>query len=51
MIYITGDIHADFSRFKDPALKKLGKQDALIICGDFGFIWNGGVKEKSCSKR
>ena len=46
MIYITGDTHADFSRFKNPALRKLKKNDALIICGDFGFIWNGSAEEK-----
>lgn len=51
MIYITGDIHGDFSRFKDPALKKLGKQDALIICGDFGFIWDGGKQEQKLLKK
>ena len=51
MIYITGDIHADFSRFKDPILKKLKKQDALIICGDFGFIWDGSPKEKKLLKK
>ena len=39
MIYITGDIHGDFSRFKSPLLRKLKKNDALIVCGDFGFIW------------
>ena len=46
MIYITGDTHADFSRFKNPMLRKLKKQDALIICGDFGFIWDGSPKEQ-----
>lgn len=51
MIYITGDTHADFSRFKDPALRKLKKNDALIICGDFGFIWNGSPEEKKLLKK
>ena len=51
MIYITGDTHADFTRFKDPALRKLRKQDALIICGDFGFIWDGSPKEKKLLKK
>lgn len=46
MIYITGDTHGDFSRFKNPMLRKLRKQDALIICGDFGFIWDGGKREQ-----
>lgn len=51
MIYITGDIHADISRFKNPALRKLRKQDALIICGDFGFIWDGSKKEKKLLRK
>ena len=51
MIYITGDIHADFTRFRSPALRKLKKNDALIICGDFGFIWDGSLKEKKLLKK
>ena len=50
MIYITGDIHGDFSRFRSPALKKLRKNDALIVCGDFGFIWDGSEKEQKILK-
>lgn len=51
MILITGDIHGDFTRFKDKRLRKLRKSDALIICGDFGFIWDGSRKEKRILKR
>lgn len=51
MIYITGDVHADITRFKNPALRKLRKNDALIICGDFGFIWDGSPKEKKLLKK
>ena len=51
MILITGDIHGDFNRFKDKRLKKLRKSDALIICGDFGFIWDGSRREKRILKR
>lgn len=40
MIYITGDTHGDLSCLKKPELNKLGEKDYLIICGDFGFIWN-----------
>lgn len=46
MVYVTGDIHGDIDRFRTPAAKKLKKGDTLIICGDFGFIWNG-TKEES----
>ena len=46
MVYITGDTHGDLSFFKSPLLKKLTEDDTLIICGDFGFLWDGGEKEK-----
>lgn len=51
MIYLTGDIHGDLSRFKNKNIKKLKKNDTLIICGDFGFIWNGSKKEKRILKK
>lgn len=50
MILITGDTHGDITRFKNPLIKKLKKNDSLIICGDFGFIWNGSKKEKKLLK-
>ncbi|MGN0529244.1 MAG: metallophosphoesterase [Eubacterium sp.] len=40
MVYITGDTHGDLSFFKNPKLKKLTDDDILIVCGDFGFLWN-----------
>jgi DNA repair exonuclease SbcCD nuclease subunit len=42
-IYITGDTHSDFSRFNSrnwPIGKTLTKDDYVIICGDFGGVWN-----------
>ena len=46
MIYITGDTHGDESRLSTRRLKKLGEGDTLIICGDFGFIWDGSKREQ-----
>lgn len=40
MVYITGDTHGDISWFKNSKLKKLSEKDILIVCGDFGFLWN-----------
>ena len=40
MIYITGDTHGDINCLKNPKLNKLGEKDYLIVCGDFGFLWN-----------
>ena len=51
MIFITGDTHGDFNRFKSPILRKLKKNDALIVCGDFGFFWDGSKKEKKIIKK
>ncbi len=46
MIYITGDTHGELDRFNAPFLKKLKSGDSIIICGDFGFIWDGDENEK-----
>lgn len=45
MIYVTGDMHGLVSRFDDPRLKKLKAGDTLLICGDFGFLWDGSKEE------
>lgn len=51
MILITGDTHGDMQRFQLPAVKKLGKRDTLIVCGDFGFVWDGSAKEQRVLKK
>ena len=51
MIYITGDTHGDFSRFKDSITRKLRRGDTLIVCGDFGFIWDGSKAENNILKK
>ena len=40
MLYITGNMHGEMARFEDSRIRKLKKGDTLIVCGDFGFIWN-----------
>ncbi|MFR4477556.1 MAG: hypothetical protein ACLT3Y_10330 [Ruminococcus callidus] len=47
MVYITGDMHGDLSRFKNPIFKKMKAGDVLIVCGDFWFIWDGSLKAES----
>lgn len=51
MIYITGDTHANFSkRFNTenfPEQKKMTKDDYVIICGDFGGVWDQGNESKN----
>jgi len=51
VIYITGDLHGEMSRFDSPQMKKLKKGDTLIVCGDFGFLWDGGEKEEKNLKK
>ena len=46
MVYITGDMHGDESRWLDRKIRKLKSGDTLIICGDFGFIWDGSKSER-----
>ena len=46
MIWITGDKHGQIEPFlKNPAYKKIKKSDTLLICGDFGFLWNESKEE------
>lgn len=51
MIYLTGDLHGELRRFDDSKIHKLKKGDSLIICGDFGFIWDGSTKEEKILKK
>lgn len=51
MIYITGDIHGDPTRFSKEAFPEqdtMTKEDYVIICGDFGLVWD---KEESKNER
>lgn len=51
MIYITGDTHGDISRFRDSITRKLRRDDTLIVCGDFGFIWDGSRAEMNMIRK
>lgn len=50
MIFLTGDTHGEFSRFKEknfPQQFEMTKDDYVIICGDFGGVWceNGSQRK------
>lgn len=48
MIYVTGDCHADFSRFSTkrfPQQKFMMRDDFVIVCGDFG-LWNDDPSDR-----
>ncbi|MCI1966227.1 MAG: metallophosphoesterase [Oscillospiraceae bacterium] len=51
MIYLTADTHGEYDRFSSPQMRKLKEGDTLIVCGDFGFIWDGGQAEKKILKK
>lgn len=46
MVYITGDMHGELERLYDKNFRKLKSGDTLIVCGDFGYIFDGGKTEK-----
>ena len=53
MVYITGDTHLPIdkkklypSKFSEQ--KTMTKDDILIICGDFGGVWDGKYHDKQC---
>lgn len=48
-IFVTGDTHGEFVRFKKgifPEQAKLTKDDCVLITGDFGGVWDGGAEER-----
>ncbi|MBQ7160114.1 MAG: metallophosphoesterase [Clostridia bacterium] len=42
MVYVTGDTHGDFTKLYD---LDAGNDDFVIICGDFGGIWDGSEND------
>lgn len=49
MIYATGDTHGSFERFKPehfPEQAQMTKDDYVIVCGDFGGVWDNSKKER-----
>ena len=47
MIYITGDMHGDKKRLSPFKLRFLNEGDTLIVCGDFGFLWDNSNAEQN----
>ena len=45
VIYITGNIHGEREVFDTDMYRRLKEGDTLLICGDFGFLWNGDREE------
>ena len=51
MVYVTGDLHGDIERFSSKEMKRLKKGDTLLVCGDFGFVWDGSKAEQATLKK
>lgn len=48
MVFATGDTHGNFLRFQPenfPEQESMTKSDHVIICGDFGGVWNDSEEE------
>lgn len=48
MIYVTGDCHGGFQRFgikHFPDQKAMRRDDCMMICGDFGGVWDDSPRE------
>ena len=55
MIFITGDLHGslDISKFSERNFQmqnQLSREDFMIICGDFGLIWEDCEEERNWLK-
>lgn len=55
MIYVTGDLHGTIDMHKlsmsaFPEQRNMTKDDYVIICGDFGGVWDGGKGDKYLQK-
>ena len=50
MVFVTGDTHGDWINRLNvdsfPEQKEMTKDDYVIICGDFGGVWNKGEYDK-----
>lgn len=49
MIYITGDTHGEFDRFTEAKIQgesSWTREDVLIVCGDFGFVFRNDEAEQ-----
>ena len=49
MVYATGDTHGNFRRLTRkffPELEKMTREDCIIVCGDFGGVWDDSPSER-----
>jgi hypothetical protein len=51
MLYVTGDLHGDESRLRPFRRGLVRHRHLLLVCGDFGFVWNGSEEEARTLRR
>ncbi|MBR7038989.1 MAG: metallophosphoesterase [Oscillospiraceae bacterium] len=51
MIYITGDTHGEYDTFLNRIYRHpVTKDDTVIVCGDFGFVWDAFPHRRALAK-
>lgn len=51
MFFVTGDLHGDRKDFSTRKFGRIRKSDYVVVCGDFGFLWEGSKEELSWLKK
>jgi Predicted phosphoesterases, related to the Icc protein len=45
LFFVTGDLHGDRKDFSTRKFGRIKKGDYVVVCGDFGFLWDGSKRE------
>jgi hypothetical protein len=51
MVFVTGDLHGEWERFRARGMRQLHRGDTLLVCGDFGFLWDGSKRERALLRK
>ena len=51
MVFVTGDLHGEWARFRARGMRQLHRGDTLLVCGDFGFLWDGSRREQAMLRK
>lgn len=46
MFLVTGDLHGDAKDLQKRRFGRIGADDFIVICGDFGLVWDGSKEEQ-----
>lgn len=45
LFFVTGDVHGDIKDLTSRKFGRIKKNDYVVVCGDFGLLWNGTKEE------